>query len=65
MDTKPWYLSKTVLGAVIAIVASAAGIGLTSDETGQLADHVDGLIAIVGGILAIYGRVVARKQLSK
>ena len=65
MDTKPWYLSKTVIGAAITIAASAAGFGLTGDETGQLADYADRLIVIIGGALAIYGRVVARKQLTK
>ncbi|MBB4954472.1 hypothetical protein H4S14_002949 [Agrobacterium vitis] len=62
MESKPWYVSKTVWGAVVAIVASILNLGgfeLGVPEQGQL---IDGLVAIagsIGGIVAIYGRVVA------
>lgn len=66
MESKPWYLSKTVWGAVIAILASALNLGgyeLGVLEQGQLIDGLVALAGSVGGIVAIYGRVVANHSI--
>ena len=66
-EMKQWYLSKTVWGALIAILASllpGMGIELGADARGQLADNLVSLAGAVGGLIAIYGRLTAEKRLS-
>ena len=66
-EMKQWYLSKTVWGALIAILASllpGMGIELGADARGQLEDNLVSLAGAVGGLIAIYGRLTAEKRLS-
>jgi CDP-diglyceride synthetase len=61
-DVKMWYKSKTVWGALIAILASvlqAAGVELGLDDQNQLADAAVTLAGALGGLLALYGRLSA------
>ncbi|MUO82165.1 hypothetical protein GOZ78_00140 [Agrobacterium vitis] len=61
-DGKPWYLSKTVWGALVAILASVlhlGGVELGVLEQGQLTDGLVALAGSVGGLVALYGRLVA------
>ena len=61
-DVKMWYKSKTVWGALIAILASvlqAAGVELGLDDQNQLADATVTLAGALGGLLALYGRLSA------
>ena len=63
---KQWYLSKTVWGALIAILASllpGMGIELGAEARGQLADSLVSLAGAIGGLIAIYGRLTAEKRL--
>ena len=68
MNTKQWWLSKTLWGLLIAIIATGLQMtGVVSISDIEQAGLVDGLIAIAdllaqlfGFILAIYGRVVAK-----
>ena len=65
-DVKQWYLSKTVWGALVAILASllpAMGMGLDAGAQGQLADDLVSLAGAIGGLIAIYGRLMAEKRL--
>ena len=64
--SKSWLQSRTVWGALIAIVASIGGLAGTDIEPGEQADILDAIMAIVaagGGLLAIFGRIAARKRL--
>lgn len=63
--SKPWYLSKTVLAALVVIAASGAGLDVSRLEAGDIAGQLDSIITAVAAIVAIYGRVTARKQLTK
>ncbi|KAA3519633.1 hypothetical protein GOZ89_04490 [Agrobacterium vitis] len=61
-DGKPWYLSKAVWGALVAILASGLQLGgfeLGLLEQGQLTDALVALAGSVGGLVALYGRLVA------
>lgn len=61
-DVKMWYRSKTVWGALIAILASvlqATGLQLGLDDQNQLADAAVTLAGTFGGLLALYGRLSA------
>ena len=65
-DVKQWYLSKTVWGALVAILASllpTMGMGLDAAAQGQLADDLVALAGAIGGLIAIYGRLTAEKRL--
>lgn len=63
--TKPWWQSKTVIGAgavLAATVAKQAGVEIGPDA---LTDTILSGIQFIGGLVAIYGRIAARTQLTK
>ncbi len=63
-ETKPWYTSRTVWGALIAIAASlanAAGIEVSAGDEGELADLLVSAAGVIGGLIAVYGRISARR----
>lgn len=65
-DIKQWYLSKTVWGALIAVLASAArpmGLDLDVGMQAEMADSLVSLAGALGGLIAIYGRMAAHKRL--
>jgi len=65
-DVKPWYQSKTIIGAVITVLALVAGVfgyGIGAEDQAALADYAVTLGGVVGGLLAIYGRVKASKDI--
>ena len=64
-DVKAWYQSRTVWGALIAILASlanAAGVQVTSGDEAELADLLVAAVGTVGGFIALIGRISARRQ---
>ncbi|WP_416795945.1 hypothetical protein [Ciceribacter azotifigens] len=66
VEYKPWYQSKTVWGALIAIGASVLrvkGVDVGIAEQGELADAIVSLVGSFGGLLAIYGRLSAKKAI--
>lgn len=66
-ESKPIYLSKTVIAAVIVVVATLLGPFGIDIDTGAQTELVDFLLALttaVAGIVAIYGRVVATKVIN-
>jgi hypothetical protein len=65
-NMKQWYLSKTVWGALVAILAGllpAMGMELDAGAQSQLADDFVSLVGAVGGLVAVYGRLTAEKRL--
>lgn len=64
MNSKPWYLSKTVLAALVVIGASGAGMDIDKLEAGNVASQLDSIITAVAALIAIYGRVTASKKLT-
>lgn len=56
---KPWWLSKTIIGAIATVVGQA--IGLDADGVQQLTGE---LVTLAGAALAIYGRVKASAPVS-
>ncbi len=64
---KPWYLSKTIWGAVVSIAATvAAFFGLPIDETGRqgLTEGLLQIISASAGLFAIFGRISAKAAIS-
>ncbi len=72
-QTKPWYLSKTVIAVIIGIAASllayitknpAIGAGIEA-ESGNITSMIMQIIAVVSGVVALIGRLVASAKLTK
>ena len=64
-DGKAWYRSRTVWGALVAILASlanAAGVEVTAGDEGELADLLVAAVGTLGGLVALYGRISARRR---
>ena len=64
MNTKPWYLSKTVLAALVVIAASGAGMDIDRVEAGDIASQLDSIITAVAALVAIYGRATAKTKIT-
>ena len=64
-STKPWFLSKGVIGGVVAAAASIAGLYGMDLDAAELESLLIGVGGIVGSCLAIYGRVTAKTILTK
>jgi hypothetical protein len=65
--TKVWWQSKTVWGSIVALlagVATLAGVKLDATLQDQLAELIVGIANIVGGAVAWYGRAKADGALS-
>ncbi len=66
-DVKSLFASKTIWGAVIALLAgglSLLGYQLAPADQAELVNLASGLGAALGGAVAIYGRVVASKRIT-
>lgn len=64
MDTKAWYESKTIWGAVVAVVLPI--LGALNSKFAVLGADQDSLVTLltslgsaVGGLVAVIGRVTA------
>ncbi len=66
--TKPWYLSKTVIAGLVAVLVStlgAFGIGLPDGQQETVTELVLQIITALAGIATIAGRLTAKKGLTK
>lgn len=69
MDSKPWYMSKTVWGAVIGLAGAfcpkvIAALGGTDAAADQIVTLTSAIASAVGAALAIYGRIKANGGLT-
>lgn len=64
-EEKKWYVSKSVIGSVVAILALIAGAFGYDVDTESQEQITLALIGVGGGVVAIYGRVKAVKKLTK
>ncbi len=65
-ETKPWYLSRTVWSAAIAVLASLAGLAGISVPGGDQSALVDTILQLAGAggaLAAIAGRLAATKKI--
>ena len=69
MESKPWYLSKTIWGAVIAFLGMAcpkAVAALGGDNaTDMVLSIIGGIVTSAGSVLAVYGRYRAQTGIGK
>ena len=67
IEEKPWYLSRTIWGSLIAVAAALGSIlGISLDQAIQteLVDIVVQLAGAAGALVAIYGRLAATEIIS-
>lgn len=67
-DFKSIFSSKTVWGAIIAIIAGIVGIfgySIGAEDQAQLAEIGVSVASMAGGLIAIFGRVKASKKIGK
>lgn len=65
-DMKPWWQSKTLWGAIVAIASSAlglAGFEFTEADAEALTGLLTSIGAALGGIIAIVGRLKAKSRI--
>ena len=60
MTSKPWYLSRGVVGALIVIVLAALQIDLDQEAKNLLTENVTSLLTAVFGLIALIGRIRAK-----
>lgn len=66
-EAKPWYLSKTIWGALVSVAATlGAMFGLPVDAAGQtaLTEAILQTVSALAGIAAILGRVSASSRIA-
>ena len=66
--TKDWYRSKTIWGALIALVstlARLAGVDLGLADQAELVDAALSLSAGLGAVLSLYGRISATRAIGR
>lgn len=67
LNTKPWWQSKTVWAAIIAMLAGAlslTGLDLDAKLQDELASLITSAMEIGAGALALVGRIQAQSQLT-
>lgn len=67
-EKKPWYKSKTIVAAMVAVLLSilaAAGVEGIGGEKDALVEVVMQVAAALAGGVAIYGRVKAQENIGK
>ena len=65
-NIKPWYASKTIWGALVAMIAgigSSVGFELDNQMQTELTDTALKVVSAAGSMLAIYGRFMAFKTI--
>ena len=66
MQSKPWYLSRTIWASLVTIATAAAGIlGYPVDaiDGPAISDSLLQAITAVSGLVAIFGRVLASSRI--
>lgn len=66
--SKPWWQSRTIIGAVVsmlAMIAGTAGVKIAPELQGEITTILLTLAGVVGSGLSIYGRIKADKPIAK
>lgn len=63
---KPWYLSRTILAWIVAVLYGGAGflgIPIGGADNAALTDAVLQAVTAVAGLVAIFGRLSAEERI--
>ena len=62
-DSKPWYLSRGVIGPLVAAVCSLAAIAGWSLDPEEWTEILLALVVLVGSVIGIWGRIRANRPI--
>lgn len=65
-ESKPWFMSRSVWGALVAIAAGIGGtfgIMIAEQDQATLTDAILQIAGAVGAVVALYGRLSASQIL--
>lgn len=66
-ETKPWYLSRGVVGSLVGAGATLVSLWFhfTIDQkaASELADIIIGLVTLISALVSWYGRVMATQKI--
>lgn len=68
IDTKPWWASRTIIGAIVSVLALIAGnfgVSIAPEMQGEIVTLVLTLVGVAGSGLSIYGRLKAQKGIRR
>lgn len=66
-ETKTWYQSRTIWGALVAILAAflqLAGFEFGAEQSVELVDAAMTIGGAIGGLVALWGRLGARSAIA-
>lgn len=66
IDSKPWYVSRTIWAAIISVLATiAAALGVPVDAAARegLAEALLQIVSAAAGLAAIVGRLTATRRI--
>ncbi len=66
IDSKPWYLSRTIWASLITILTAAAailGVPVAGIDNAALTDTLLQAITAISGLVAIFGRLGANSRI--
>ena len=64
-EGKPWWQSRTIIGASVVLISTVASMWGWSVDIGVTTEVVMQVAALVGAVLAIYGRVRAERPIRR
>lgn len=65
-ESKTWYMSLTLWGAIVTVLAALAGlfgIDIDADTQKQIIEYIILGASAIGGLIAAYGRIRAKKTI--
>lgn len=66
MNSKAWYQSKTIWGAILTLLAPVASflhVEVSGEDQATAVDLILQIVAGIGGIIAIVGRYAAKQRI--
>jgi hypothetical protein len=63
-ENKPWWQSRTIIGALVAVIAGIVGGGNAALQQ-EITDLMLNAVVLAGAAMSIYGRFFAKSKLTK